>query len=158
MLLVRWLKFNAVGGLGIGVQLGVLALLAGACGINYLAATVIAVETAVLHNFAWHERYTWADRTCAPGGFWGRFVRFHTSNGLISIAGNAFLMRLLVGGLRWNYLTANLVAIAACGLINFAAAEWFVFRRPVKLLPHLPIASVWTEGANPDWRQIKPPC
>jgi len=77
---------------------------------------------------------------------------------LISIAGNAFLMRLLVGGLRWNYLTANLVAIAACGLINFAAAEWFVFRRPVKLFPHLPIASVWTEGANPDWRQIKPPC
>jgi len=80
MLLVRWLKFNAVAGLGIGVQLGVLALLAGACGINYLAATVIAVETAVLHNFAWHERYTWP--TAHPsGGFWGRFVRFHTSKG-----------------------------------------------------------------------------
>lgn len=61
--LLRWLKFNAVGGLGIGVQLATLALLETALHLGYLPATALAVETAVLHNYLWHERYTWADRT-----------------------------------------------------------------------------------------------
>ena len=58
----RWLKFNSVGAIGIGVQLSVLTLLAGHLGLNYLLATALAVETAVLHNFVWHEKWTWADR------------------------------------------------------------------------------------------------
>jgi putative flippase GtrA len=59
----RWLKFNFVGGIGIGVQFGVLFLLKSVWHVHYLVATVIAVEVAVVHNFVWHERFTWADRT-----------------------------------------------------------------------------------------------
>lgn len=54
----RWLKFNAVGGIGIGVQLVVLAGLKSGLELNYLLATAVAVEVAVLHNFFWHERFT----------------------------------------------------------------------------------------------------
>ena len=57
----RWLKFNFVGALGIGVQLAALATLT-TLGLRYLAATALAVETAVVHNFLWHERMTWRDR------------------------------------------------------------------------------------------------
>ena len=57
---VRWLKFNAVGTIGIAVQLGALALLTSALRINYLLATGLAVEAAVLHNYLWHELFTWA--------------------------------------------------------------------------------------------------
>ena len=59
---VRWLKFNAVGGMGILVQLGALALLKSGLHLDYLPATALAVEVTVLHNFLWHERFTWADR------------------------------------------------------------------------------------------------
>ena len=59
---IRWVKFNAVGGVGILVQLGILTLLRSGLGVNYLLATAIAVEATVLHNFFWHERFTWADR------------------------------------------------------------------------------------------------
>jgi putative flippase GtrA len=59
----RWLKFNFVGGVGIGVQFGVLFLLKSVWHVHYLVATVVAVEAAVLHNFIWHERFTWRDRT-----------------------------------------------------------------------------------------------
>ncbi len=48
---VRWLKFNAVGGIGIAVQLVVLAVLKVAFHFDYLWATALAVETSVIHNF-----------------------------------------------------------------------------------------------------------
>ena len=67
-LLKRWLRFGAVGALGVLVQLGALAALAGWLGCNYLLATACAVETAVLHNFAWHERWTAPkQRNSSPG-------------------------------------------------------------------------------------------
>jgi putative flippase GtrA len=61
--LARWVKFNFVGGIGIGVQFAALFLLKSVLHFHYLIATVIAVEAAVVHNFVWHERFTWADRT-----------------------------------------------------------------------------------------------
>jgi putative flippase GtrA len=60
--LLRWCKFNFVGGIGIGVQFAALFLVKGVLHFNYLAATAIAVEAAVVHNFVWHEQFTWVDR------------------------------------------------------------------------------------------------
>ena len=123
-----WLKFNAVGLLGVGVQLTVLALLKTWLGFQYLTATVIAVEAAVLHNFAWHERWTWIERTkTARRGLSGRLFRFHVANGIVSICGNLGLMWLLVSLLGANYLAANAVAISVCSLINFWASDRLVF-------------------------------
>jgi len=132
-LALRWLKFNFVGALGIGVQLACLALLVSGLHLPYLPATALAVETAVLHNFVWHERFTWKDRTALDGrrrvrGVAMRLARFHAGNGIISILGNLALMRLFVGTLHVRYLIANIITIAICSLLNFAASEWFVFR------------------------------
>jgi putative flippase GtrA len=132
-LALRWLKFNFVGGVGILVQLASLALLVRGLHVGYLWATAIAVEIAVLHNFVWHERFTWKDRTAKVAGsrfraIGMRLVRFHAGNGLISILGNLALMRLFVGTLRFPTLPSNVAAIAICALLNFAVSEWFVFR------------------------------
>jgi len=127
-LALRWLKFNAVGLLGVGLQLAVLAVLVGRLGMDYLPATALAVESALLHNFLWHERFTWADRTQAAIGGWARrFICFHAANGAISLVGNLLLMPILVQGLGLPVLPANLVSIAACSLLNFAASEELVF-------------------------------
>jgi putative flippase GtrA len=123
----RYLKFNFVGGIGIAVQLAALWVYEHVFGMHYLWATGFAVETAVLHNFVWHEHFTWKDR--AGGGRWGRLVRFHAGNGVISIAGNVILMRILAGSLGMPHLAANALAIAICSVANFAAGEWFVFRK-----------------------------
>jgi putative flippase GtrA len=125
----RWLKFNGVGLLGVGVQLSTLAFLRGGLGLNYLVATVLAVEAAVLHNFTWHERWTWVDRTkLLRARLAGRLVRFHLANGLISVCGNLALMWLLVSRLQLNYVAANVLSIGACSLLNFYASETFVFQ------------------------------
>ncbi len=125
---LRWLKFNLIGIVGVGVQLTFLHLLVRA-DVAYLAATALAVEAAVLHNFAWHQRYTWADRpTDDLFGVMGRLLRFHVSNGGVSIVGNMAIMRWLVGGLHISLLPANFAAILVCSLINFLLGDRFVFR------------------------------
>lgn len=83
----RFLKFNGVGAMGFLLQLGLLALLLHH-GTHYLAATAIAVELTLLHNFAWHERWTWRDRPVHARGRILRLWRFHATNGLVSLAGN----------------------------------------------------------------------
>ena len=55
---VRWDKFSAVGGIGIGVQLAALTIFRSWLKLEYLLATGLTVEIAVIHNFLWHERFT----------------------------------------------------------------------------------------------------
>ncbi len=125
----RWLKFNLVGAIGIVVQLAVLGILTGVLKLDYLPATALAVEAAVLHNFIWHERFTWADRASVTRRQWlMRLLRFNLSTGAVSIVGNLLLMRLLVGLAHLPALLANLLSIAGCSLANFLASEYIVFR------------------------------
>lgn len=124
----RWWIFNLVGVLGFALQLTLLFLIKRFLGLSYLAATVLAVEAAVLHNFVWHEHLSWADVTAATRGrIWRRLVRFHLANGLISICGNAALTWGLVERLNFPYLAANAVAVVACSAINYVACDRFVF-------------------------------
>jgi len=126
---VRFLKFNSVGVAGFAVQMTVLAALLHS-GVHYLGATALAVEAAVLHNFVWHERWTWRDRQAAAGrGRFARLWRFHALNGLVSLSGNVLLMRLFVGTLGVPPIPANIVAVMACSLVNYFGSDRIVFAR-----------------------------
>jgi putative flippase GtrA len=127
-IVLRWLKFNAVGGLGIGVQLAALLALKSGFHLGYMLATALAVEAAVIHNFLWHERYTWADRVRPSWrASMPRFLRFNLTTGAVSIAGNLLLMKLLVSRCDMNYMLANGIAIAICSLVNFIVSDEWVF-------------------------------
>ena len=93
--------------------------------MNYLLATALAVEAAVLHNFFWHERFTWADRRTAAS--LARLVKFNLSTGGLSIVGNVLAMKLLVEVAGIEYLLANLLSIAACSVLNFLVADRGIF-------------------------------
>ena len=124
----RWLAFNGVGALGVAVQLAVLAVLVRAAGMHTLVATAIAVEAAILHNFAWHQRWTWRDRPSRSRvAAVRRLLRFHALNGAISMIGNLTTMAILAP-VRIDPIAANAIAIAVCSLINFAASEALVFK------------------------------
>jgi putative flippase GtrA len=123
---IRWLKFNAVGGIGIGVQLAVLAGLKSGLHLDYLWASGLAVEAAVIHNFVWHGCFTWAERQSTNCIL--RFAKFNLTTGLFSILGNLALMKLLVEMARVPYLAANGITIAACSVANFLLSDRFVFQ------------------------------
>jgi len=118
----RWLRFNVVGVMGAGVQLGVLAVLV-RLRVYYLVATAIAIEVALLHNYVWHRRWTWAGEGGGAGSFW----RFHLSNGLLSLSSNLLLMRLFTGAMGWPPVLSNLAAITITSLLNFVMASRWVF-------------------------------
>ncbi len=126
----RAVRFYAVGGLGIAVQLGALATLTHA-GLNYVFATALAVEAAVLHNFVWHQHYTWGERRSGGiGAYLWRLLKFNSTTGLVSIGGNVILMRLLVGEAGFRPVLANVLTIASCSLLNFLVSDRAVFRPP----------------------------
>ncbi len=119
--MLRWLKFNAVGMIGAVLQLGILAALT-RLGVQYLVATALAVECAVLHNYVWHTRWTWKGRAGSP-------LRFHLANGLVSVVLNLLWMSVFKGWLGWPVMVANLLAIALTSVANFALGDRWVFLR-----------------------------
>lgn len=124
----RWGIFNLVGILGFGIQLVVLFFFKRFVGLDYRLATACAVEVALVHNFIWHERVTWADVISGRAGVGSRLFRFHAANGLISMVGNVVFTWTLVTWARMPYLLANAVSILICSLLNFVVGDRLVFR------------------------------
>ena len=128
----RVLKFSVGGLAGFVIQVGLLAILI-AAGLHYLAATVIAVELAILANFVWHERWTWRDRTTSNGAL-GRLLRYNAITALTSIVGSVVITGLLVESLAIPAVTANIISVMMLGLVNFVGADKLVFRAGIAWL------------------------
>lgn len=118
------------------MQLAALAVFRSWMKLDYLLTTGLAVEIAVIHNFLWHERFTWADRPPSrPVQSLVRLIKFNASNGAVSLVGNLVLMWVLVGQLKVHYFASNLFAVAVCSLVNFVLSEGFVFEREYGPVP-----------------------
>jgi putative flippase GtrA len=138
--LLRWGKFNLVGAMGMGLQLTVLALFNRWMAGRYLYASAAALELTLLHNFMWHLHYTWRDRRDDSTRL-RQFVRFHLSNGLVSMLGNLALMRLLVHEVRLPLLLSNAIAILCCSVANFCIGNnWAFATSHVDSLPYASFA------------------
>jgi putative flippase GtrA len=121
-------RFSLVGLLGAALQLFLLHLLTAYVHLCDVAATPIAVEIAVLHNFAWHERFTWCDRSARSLPQRAvRFWRFHAGNGLISLCGKTVLIYCLVERLQIPVMASAIVAIALFSLVNSLLADYWVY-------------------------------
>lgn len=127
---MRWLKFSAVGVLGVAVQAGFLALFIYILNLHYLLATALALEVTLLHNFCWHWKWTWADRSLRCAAIGSALLRFHLTNGGVSFAGNLLFMRILAGAAGLEPVAANLLSIVLCALLNFFLADRVVFALP----------------------------
>ena len=135
----RAARFVWVGAGGFVVHAATLQGLVSLAGFSYPAATALAVEASILHNFLWHEGWTWADRGAPRVGLapetsvrakrWARFLRFNGLTAVVSIGGNMALMALLVGVLHAPLLVGMAVSVAALSAINFTCADRFVFTR-----------------------------
>lgn len=123
----RFLRFNGVGVAGFVLQITLLTVLV-SFGVHYLVATALAVEAAILHNFFWHERWTWSDRPAGGRARLLRLGRFHALNGMVSLAGNLLLMRLFVGAFGMPPIPANLLSVLACAAINYFGSDRVVFK------------------------------
>jgi putative flippase GtrA len=126
---LRFIRFAIAGATGFAVQIAVLGVLTSWAGVNYLAATAIAVEAAILVNFLWHERYTWKDRPAmTTRERWLRLGKFNAMTSLTSIAGSVMVTAVLVESFTLSPLDANVVAVVVLAVVNFIGANTLVFR------------------------------
>ena len=126
----RFARFAIVGAAGAAVQVVLFHFMVKSFDLPPALAAPMAVEIVLLHNFLWHERFTWRDR--GSGGIKQRTIRlwrFHITNGLLSLGGNTALIYVLVQELKAPALPAALAAIALSAPANFAIADRWIYRR-----------------------------
>ena len=123
----RICRFILVGVFGAVLQVSLLYLFTHRLGLSSIAGTLAAVEITVLHNFIWHERFTWRDRALTFERAALRLLRFHASNGLVSLIGNTALLYYLLDRLKAPIVPSALAAIFVCSLANFLLADRWVF-------------------------------
>jgi putative flippase GtrA len=141
----RFGAFATVGALGFALQLAALAFLTSIAHWSWLPATLVSVELAIVHNYLWHEHWTWKERRGGSTLSVQRLARFHVANGLASIVGNVVLMWLFVGALGLPPVGANVAAVAVMSALNFVMADRWVFGAAAALL----LATPGTASAAP---------
>ena len=121
---LRFLRFSVAGATGFAVQIAIVGVLANWAGMNYLAATAIAVEAAILVNYLWHEKFTWKDRPAMTARErWLRLGKFNAMTSITSIVGSVMITAVLVESFTLSPLDANVIAVVVLGLINFIGAS-----------------------------------
>jgi len=119
----RLLKFGAVGGTGVIINTTALYVLSRWLGLPLLLSSGIAVELAIVSNFFWNNRWTFACRS--PSLI--RFVKFNVAS-LIGLTVNVTTVwGLTKTGLY--FLIANLVGICVGVAVNYACSVAWVWRR-----------------------------
>jgi putative flippase GtrA len=132
--LIRWARFNLVGAVGMIVQLAALDLFNRCAPGHYLYASAAAIEITLLHNFVWHIHYTWRDRR-HNSSLAAQLLRFHLSNGLVSMLGNLALMRILIHNAHLPLLASNAIAILCCSTVNFWLGNSWAFPQKSSIEP-----------------------
>jgi dolichol-phosphate mannosyltransferase len=148
----RFLKFAAVGGSGIFVNLGFYALFTRLLGLGdqtheRLAAYALSVEISIVTNFLLNDAWTFHDRRQGGAGFLGRALRFHL------VCGVGF-------GVNWGtfaglnlafpgFTTAPVPVISALPYLGFVTGD-FVFATVGIVL-----ATAWNYLGNLRWTWSK---
>ena len=107
---MRLVRFFTVGWMGFIVQMAAFVALTSVVHLSWLWATAAAAELSIIHNFFWHERWTWKDRTKFPGiSVLAKFARFNVATGIVGVGGN------LAVGLAVGLTASPIDAAAAPG-------------------------------------------
>ena len=110
----RFIKFLLVGGLGVVVNSLALYVLHQLMRLPLVAASLVAVELAIVNNFLWNDRWTFGRNTLSLR----RFFQFNlvSCGGLVITTGTLWV---LVTHLAAPYLLANLIGIGLAICWNF---------------------------------------
>ena len=123
---MRFTRFAAVAAGGFIIQLVTLAVLS-ASDWPVAWATAVAVECAALHNFWWHERWTWGDRRLGPRATAVRLMKYHFTTAATAILGNVMITTGLVVLAGVPILAANAAAVGVMAAASYLAADRWVF-------------------------------
>jgi dolichol-phosphate mannosyltransferase len=117
----RFLRFGFVGLSGVVIDMGLLYLFHTMWGFALTRSAIFAAEFAILNNFFWNDRWTFADmarQQRSPRKVFKRLLKFNLVC-LMGLVLKVLLLNILFNGLGMNAYLANLVAIAIVTVWNF---------------------------------------
>ena len=119
----RFLQFIAVGLSGVVVDMSLLYLFSDAStlGLPLILSKILAGESAIINNFLWNDRWTFADLIRTQTSRRQKFRRFLKFN-LICLVGlmlSLTLLHLLYNFAIHDRYIANFIAIASVTLFNY---------------------------------------
>ena len=131
---LRALKFNIVGWMGMPVNMGMLYLLKDVAGFPLILASVIAIETAIVHNYIWHRHWTWAHRNRGERPpFFKQLIAYNVATGLVDLVVNVSVLWVLTTFFGVYYLISNAAGMILGPLIKFWLNEKVIFRKKSKM-------------------------
>lgn len=122
----RFIRFCLVGGSGVIVNMGILALLTELLSITYQISSLFAIESAIIWNFFLNDAWTFKKSTNKSSRL-SKFLKFQ----VISMVGaliNWGVLLLLTEFAGIYYLISNLVGIGVAVVWNFLANHLYTWR------------------------------
>ena len=122
----RFIKFAIVGGTGVIVNTGILALLTEYFGVYYRISSIAAIEAAILWNFFLNNAWTFKSST-NKASLWHKALKFQ----VISIGGaliNWAVLVLLTEYTGIFYIVSNLIGIAVATAWNYLLNVSYTWR------------------------------
>ena len=126
-------KFLCVGALGVVVNCVVLWCLVHLAGWHYLAAALVSIQVSILHNFLWHDRWTFKNHP-GRGTWFGRLGRYEVGT-CAGMAINWLALAVLVSWWHWPIMPANVLGIGAGTVVNFVFSKLWAWHRPLPSVP-----------------------
>ncbi|HJU43231.1 MAG TPA: GtrA family protein, partial [Vicinamibacterales bacterium] len=121
--------------------------------VNYIVATIVAIEMAILFNYLCHEQWTWRDRPARSARErCSRLLRFNAMTALTSIAGGVLITAALVELFGMPPVAANVISVVALGMLNFAGADSLVFRAGTGLV----VLAIATSASASEEAKLQP--
>ena len=126
----RIIQFQVVAWGGTLVNLGVLWLTKGVLGVPLIPAGILAIETAIIHNFTWHYFITWKERVAGtPRDYFARLVRYNLITASIDFTVNLGILWGLTTFAGVHYLIADILGMLAGPFFKFLTNEFLIFKR-----------------------------
>ena len=119
------IKYFLVGGIGIGVNLGLLYVLTDFLGIWYILSQGIAIAISITNNFFLHRYWTFKNEIVEPKTL-ERYTKFF----IVSVTGMGIQLGLtfmLVENYALYYLYAAILSIVAVGAFNYLLNRKWTF-------------------------------
>ena len=125
LFMAQTIKYFLVGGIGVGVNLGLLYVLTDFLGIWYILSQGIAIAISITNNFFLHRYWTFKNEISEPKTV-ERYIKFF----IVSVIGMSIQLGLtfaLVENYAMYYLYAAVIAIGTASAFNYLVNRKWTF-------------------------------
>jgi putative flippase GtrA len=124
----RFLRFAIIGGMGVPINLGLLAALNKGIGLNYEASVILATEISMSINYLLNNYWTFNNRKINKLKGWARYALISLPFDGTSFALTVTLKHTALKNNHWGWLLAAGAGLFLAMILRYVVVKRFVWR------------------------------